>query len=139
MREPGLSSSRGIFRTSSLLPASEAETSAAPPGSAIAIPGVDIVIVNFNAGNLLALAMESISTMDARSFKLERVVVVDNASTDGSTKGLDLLRLPLTVVANESNSGFAAACNQGLHPVRRGTCSSSIPMSGCRRRRSTLQ
>jgi N-acetylglucosaminyl-diphospho-decaprenol L-rhamnosyltransferase len=71
------------------------------------------VIVNFNTGKMLTIAMESISAMDVRSFNLERVVVVDNASTDGSAEGLDLLRLPLTVVANESNVGFAAACNQG--------------------------
>jgi N-acetylglucosaminyl-diphospho-decaprenol L-rhamnosyltransferase len=113
MQEPELSTSRGIVRTSSSAPASSAETSGAPPGPAIAIPGVDIVIVNFNAGNLLGHAMESISAMDARSFNLERVVIVDNASTDGSTMGLNLLGLPVTVVANESNIGFAAACNQG--------------------------
>jgi N-acetylglucosaminyl-diphospho-decaprenol L-rhamnosyltransferase len=39
--------------------------------------------------------------------------VVDNASWDGSALGLDALALPLTVLYNPTNRGFAAACNQG--------------------------
>jgi GT2 family glycosyltransferase len=42
-----------------------------------------------------------------------RTVVVDNASTDLSLHSLDKLQLPLTLVRNDRNRGFAAACNQG--------------------------
>jgi N-acetylglucosaminyl-diphospho-decaprenol L-rhamnosyltransferase len=41
------------------------------------------------------------------------VVVVDNASSDGSADNLQFSDLPLSVVRNSENRGFAAACNQG--------------------------
>jgi GT2 family glycosyltransferase len=40
-------------------------------------------------------------------------VIVDNASTDSSADHLDGLDLPLEVIRNTENRGFAAACNQG--------------------------
>jgi len=42
------------------------------------------------------------------------VVVVDNASWDGSASELEDLELPLSVIRNAENRGFAAACNQGV-------------------------
>ena len=39
--------------------------------------------------------------------------MVDNASSDGSLDGLSALGLPLTVIKNADNCGFAAACNMG--------------------------
>jgi hypothetical protein len=39
--------------------------------------------------------------------------VVDNASEDASADGLDGLPLPLTIIRNSENRGFAFACNQG--------------------------
>ena len=47
------------------------------------------------------------------SFELGTVVVVDNASSDDSLEGLCELPLPLRVVRNYENRGFAAASNQG--------------------------
>jgi hypothetical protein len=47
------------------------------------------------------------------SFELQRVVVVDNNSHDHSLDGVDDLSLPMTVIRNPANRGFAAACNQG--------------------------
>jgi N-acetylglucosaminyl-diphospho-decaprenol L-rhamnosyltransferase len=41
------------------------------------------------------------------------VTVVDNASSDGSANGLDDLPLPLELIRNSRNVGFARACNQG--------------------------
>jgi GT2 family glycosyltransferase len=43
---------------------------------------------------------------------VERVVIVDNASTDGSAEGLPV-GLPVHVIRNDENVGFAAGCNQG--------------------------
>jgi hypothetical protein len=45
------------------------------------------------------------------------VVIVDNGSTDGSALGLELSGLPLSVIHNDLNNGFAAACNQGAERV----------------------
>jgi hypothetical protein len=74
---------------------------------------LDIIIVNWNAGHHLRDCMDSVVTAKREGFTLSRVVVVDNASTDGSADGLEYSDLPLTVIKNPENRGFAAACNQG--------------------------
>lgn len=74
-----------------------------------------IVIVNWNAGAQLGDCLRSIVQADKIGFELERVVVVDNASTDRSLDGLETLALPLKVIRNAENRGFAVACNQGAH------------------------
>lgn len=76
-------------------------------------PHLDIIIVNWNAGNQLYECLKSIEATRKAGFKLNRVVVVDNSSTDGSAERLDDISLPLTVIHNPGNRGFAAACNQG--------------------------
>jgi GT2 family glycosyltransferase len=71
----------------------------------------DVIIVNFNAGDFLTAAVESV----LRTTSVAHVYVVDNASTDGS---LDLLPRDcdgrLSVIHNTANIGFAAACNIGF-------------------------
>ena len=74
---------------------------------------IDIIIVNWNSEQQLRECLKSIVTANRKSFNLSRVVVVDNASTDGSAEELDDISLPLTVIRNAENLGFAAACNQG--------------------------
>lgn len=74
---------------------------------------LDIITVNWNSGEQLKACLESIPPARGNSFTLSRVVVVDNASTDGSADGLDALSLPLTLIRNRENRGFGAACNQG--------------------------
>jgi GT2 family glycosyltransferase len=80
---------------------------------------MDIIIVNWNSGGQLRDCLESINNAANRgSFELSRVVVVDNASSDGSADGLEDLGLPLTALRNTVNRGFAAACNQGAKRSR---------------------
>lgn len=76
-------------------------------------PTLDIVTVNWNAGALLADCVASLPAALDGGVRLERMVVVDNASTDGSADGLATAGVPLVVVRNAANRGFAAACNQG--------------------------
>ena len=76
-------------------------------------PTLEIIIVNWNAGDQLQQCLESISAVRVEGFVLRRVVVVDNASRDGSADPPEGLELPLTVIRNHENRGFAAACNQG--------------------------
>src|SRR5262245_53984480 len=84
-------------------------------GAAAADAAVDIVVVNWNAG---ALLRECLAALDRSTIASAlRVVVIDNASTDGSAKALNAERLSLETLFNEDNRGFAAACNQG---ARRG-------------------
>ena len=72
---------------------------------------LDIVIVNWNTGECLRRCLESVAKAAAR-VALGTVVVVDNASTDGSAN-LSQSPLPVAVMRNSENVGFAAACNQG--------------------------
>ena len=73
---------------------------------------LDIVIVNWNTGDALRTCLQSIAD-GAAGVDLQRVAVVDNASTDESMTRASGVPLPLTLVRNETNRGFGAACNQG--------------------------
>ena len=73
---------------------------------------LDIVIVNWNTGDALRTCLQSIADGVA-GVELRRVAVVDNASTDDSMARASHVALPLTIVRNEANRGFGAACNQG--------------------------
>ncbi|MHB8759489.1 MAG: glycosyltransferase family 2 protein [Thiobacillus sp.] len=76
-------------------------------------PCLDIVIVNWNAGSLLQDCVRSIGEARQDGSRLGRVVIVDNGSTDGSLESLASASLPLRIIRNRDNKGFAAACNQG--------------------------
>jgi N-acetylglucosaminyl-diphospho-decaprenol L-rhamnosyltransferase len=71
-----------------------------------------VVVVNHNAGAYLRRCMESLRTGggDAR----QEVVVVDNASTDGSPEAALAERPDARLIRNRTNRGFAAAANQGM-------------------------
>jgi len=84
----------------------------------ITIPTVDIAIVNWNAGTQLHDCLASIVKADTTGINLNSVIVIDNASSDDSLRGIEELHLSLKLVRNSANRGFAAACNQG---AREGT------------------
>lgn len=72
---------------------------------------ISVVIVNFNAG------LGLIDSVKAAISDAHEVIVVDNASSDGS---LELLETAfgsdpkLRIVRSHSNEGFAKACNRGV-------------------------
>lgn len=76
---------------------------------------LDIVFVNWNAGNLLRDAVTSI--IQHHSNLVNTVVIVDNKSSDNSIQLVEELdnNLPfkLEIIKNLENKGFGAACNQG--------------------------
>lgn len=74
---------------------------------------IDIIIVNWNSGEQLHKCLESIVFCNKDSYELNQIVVVDNASSDRSMDKLNVFDLPLSVIANAENRGFAVACNQG--------------------------
>src|SRR5690349_1221511 len=75
-------------------------------------PSVDIVIVNWNTGDRLRTCLASFAAARNPAFVLGQVIVVDNASSDGSADGLDKYDLPLTLIRNKKNHGFSVACNR---------------------------
>lgn len=69
---------------------------------------ISTIIVNYNAGALLRNCIDSLLNCPLNI----EIIVVDNASKDGSLDAL--LGLPVVIVKNKKNLGFAAACNQGI-------------------------
>jgi GT2 family glycosyltransferase len=76
---------------------------------------VTVVIVNYNAGALLDACLGSVRRF-AGDLALE-LVVVDNASSDGSAQAL-AGRPDVRLIRNPGNRGFAGAVNQGLAASR---------------------
>ncbi len=75
------------------------------------MPSVDVVVVNWNSGAQLRVAVGSVLHGVAGKERVA-VCVVDNGSADDSLSGLDH-RLGVRLLKNQQNIGFAAACNQG--------------------------
>ena len=71
-----------------------------------------IVIVNWNTRKLLADCLDSVAgTVQGPTYE---VIVVDNASTDGSIGMLRDEYPEVRVIANDVNRGFGAANNQAF-------------------------
>ena len=76
---------------------------------------VSIIIVNWNTRELLRNCLRSII---AQTTATHEIIVVDNASSDGSA-GMVRSEFPDAIlIANTENGGFAAANNQGLRMSR---------------------
>lgn len=75
-------------------------------------PELSVIFVNWNGGELLRRAVESVERFPP-SVPFE-IVVVDNASTDGSREWLRSLGSRVRLVENEENLGFSKANNQGI-------------------------
>ena len=75
---------------------------------------VDIVIVNWNAGEQLRDCLESIRRVDRDGFLVSRVCVIDNASVDNSMKGIELIELAMDLQgANLAVTDAAVAEDRG--------------------------
>ena len=70
-----------------------------------------IIIVSYNACHLMQECIRSIrNTVEVGTY---RIVVVDNASTDGVTQWLDE-QDDIFLIKNNTNVGFGPACNQAV-------------------------
>jgi GT2 family glycosyltransferase len=71
---------------------------------------LSIIIVNWNTRDLLVRCLQSIyGTIDSLAFE---VIVVDNASTDGSVAAARELFPKVQIIENHQNVGFAGANNR---------------------------
>lgn len=74
---------------------------------------LSIIIVNWNSGTQLKDCIKSIEKAKKDNFDLKEVIIVDNASTDDSLNNIEDTNLPLKIIKNPENYGFAKACNIG--------------------------
>ena len=77
-----------------------------------AVPGTSVIILSFNTLDFTKQCLNSIK----ETVPLDRVqvVVVDNASSDGSLEYLRTLDW-ITLVENKENRGFPGGCNDGIN------------------------
>ena len=93
---------------------STTETTAADAGNNS--PVFSVIIVNYNGGAYLQDALDSLARQTRRDFE---VIVIDNASTDGSIDGLETGALPdFTLMAESENHGYARASNLAARRAR---------------------
>lgn len=79
------------------------------------MPSLSVCLVNWNTRELLATCLESVI---AHAQDLApHIIVVDNASADGSAEMVRKLFPAVTLIANDQNLGYAAATNQALQAV----------------------
>jgi N-acetylglucosaminyl-diphospho-decaprenol L-rhamnosyltransferase len=74
-------------------------------------PGLSVVVVNYNAGGYLTRSVASVFA-SANGLDIE-VLVVDNASRDGSARAAAAAEPRTRVIENPENRGLSAAWNQG--------------------------
>jgi len=75
-------------------------------------PDVSIVVVNWNTRELICNCLKSIFEQ-AGNISYE-VIVVDNGSSDDSVSEIRRRFPDVRLIANVTNKGYAAACNQGI-------------------------
>ena len=73
---------------------------------------LSIIIVNYNVKYFLEQCLHSV--LKAGKAIAMEVIVIDNCSTDGSEAYIKKLFPGISYYLNDSNTGFAKACNTGL-------------------------
>src|SRR6218665_1912730 len=74
-------------------------------------PLLSVIIVSYNCKELLAEAIRSVGQFVSGSHE---IVVVDNASSDGTEESIRRLFPDVIFIANATNAGFSKANNQGF-------------------------
>jgi GT2 family glycosyltransferase len=72
---------------------------------------VSVTIVTYNSGRFIKRCLESVLS---QRYPLKEVIVIDNASTDGTIDILEQFEDRCQIRYNEENAGFAAAQNQAI-------------------------
>lgn len=82
------------------------------------LPSVSVIVLNYNGGKLLLDCLASVMKTDYPSFDL---IVVDNASTDGSMQAAEqmLTHEPVSFIENKENLGYCVGNNIGLKTCQR--------------------
>jgi GT2 family glycosyltransferase len=75
---------------------------------------VSIVIVNWNSGPFLERCLRSLREHATGC----EIILIDNASQDGSADFARNMKFPGLLIWNKTNAGFGPACNQGWKAAR---------------------
>lgn len=75
---------------------------------------LSIVIANWNTKELIKECLESIFETHKNELSNYEIIVIDNASDDGSREYLRELGSKIILIENPDNLGYAKACNQGM-------------------------
>jgi hypothetical protein len=78
-------------------------------------PLVSIIILNYNAGNLLLECIESVLKTDYEKFE---IVIVDNASEDDSINKCKERFEEIRIIENKKNLGYCEGNNVGIKSAR---------------------
>src|SRR5262249_40103771 len=79
-------------------------------------PVVSVCVANWNCRELLRGCLRSL-TPKRQGVRLE-IIVVDNASTDGSAELVEREFPRVRLIRNDVNAGYARACNQAAQAAR---------------------
>ena len=84
--------------------------------TAAGTPLVSAIVLNWNGGDVASAAVASLLAQTLESLE---VIVVDNASTDGSDAALERrFGARIALIRNAGNLGFAGGNNVGLRAAR---------------------
>lgn len=78
---------------------------------------LSIVIANWNTKELIKQCIESILSAAPKGLEFE-VIVIDNASSDGSSEYLESLDKKIVLIKNNENLGYSKACNKGMKSAK---------------------
>jgi N-acetylglucosaminyl-diphospho-decaprenol L-rhamnosyltransferase len=89
------------------------------PGLSVSLVGdtplVSLIVVTYNSAPLLPDFFAALATTNSAPYE---VLVVDNASHDGTPQVMTADYPTARLIANRENLGFGRACNQGAHAAR---------------------
>nr|PZN65631.1 MAG: hypothetical protein DIU58_06950 [Sphaerobacter thermophilus] len=87
---------------------------------ALPLPEIDlsVVIVSYNVRDLLLDCLTSLEAAFAAGGMTTEIIVVDNASCDGTAEAVRRRFPSVRVVEAGANRGFAAGCNMGIRLAR---------------------
>ena len=74
-------------------------------------PPVSIIILNYNAGNLLLHCVESVLQTNYENYE---IIIVDNASTDNSQNECKEKFTTIQLIQNQKNLGYCEGNNIGI-------------------------
>jgi hypothetical protein len=79
------------------------------------IPKLSIIIPHWNGIEVLSECLDSLKKSTYFSFE---IIVVDNASSDGSQAWIKANHPDITLIENQVNKGYAGGCNSGVESAK---------------------